>query len=147
MFSDSSMLTSWAGCPQSRLYQEVVALGDRRAARILTRVARQWDHTLAPRWLVRLLPRRLQPARFDVAGYRAVAALLSEAALRDTLEHVDWLRRQPAVRGSLASVAFLEAFEAASAAELERRRRVPATAAAQRGALRVMGRRPVRVSP
>lgn len=120
MFTET-ILTSWAGCPQSRLYHEIVARGDRRAARALTVVARQWDHTLAPGWVIRLLPRRLQPARFDPCAYRCVAECLSVAALHETLEHVEWLRTQPRVRQSLRSVAFLEEFEAVVAAELERR--------------------------
>jgi hypothetical protein len=117
----STILTSWAACPQSRLYHEVVATGDRRCARVLTQVARQWDHTLAPGWVVRLLPRRLQPAPFDAGAYRAVVRHLSVAALVGTLEHVEWLRSQGVVRGSLRSVAFLERFEGVVGAELDRR--------------------------
>jgi hypothetical protein len=121
MFS-STILTSWAGCPQSRLYHEVVARGDREAARTLTEVARQWDHTLGPRWLVRMLPARLRPERFDGAGYRPVASRVSVVALEATLEHVEWLRTQDRVRRSLRSIAFLEQFEAVLGDELERRR-------------------------
>ncbi|HEV7677591.1 MAG TPA: hypothetical protein VGQ42_03390 [Candidatus Dormibacteraeota bacterium] len=121
MFS-STILTSWAGCPQSRLYHEVVARGDREAARTLTEVARQWDHTLGPRWLARMLPTRLHPQRFDGAGYRPVASRVSVVALEATLEHIEWLRMQDRVRRSLRSVAFLEQFEAVLGNELERRR-------------------------
>jgi hypothetical protein len=120
MFSNT-ILSSWAGCPQSRLYHEVVAHGDRRAARLLTQVARQWDHTLAPRWLVRLVPRHLQPAPFDADEYRVVVDGVSADALQSTLDHVDWLRTQPCVRASLRSIAFLEAFEAAVARGLDER--------------------------
>jgi hypothetical protein len=118
MFTET-ILTSWAGCPQSRLYHEIVARGDRRAARALTVVARQWDHTLAPGWVTRVLPRRLQPSRFEPSAYRCVAECLSVPALRETLEQVDWLRSQARVRQSLRSIAFLEDFEAVVAAELE----------------------------
>jgi hypothetical protein len=124
----NTILTSWAGCPQSRLYHEVVAQGDRLAARELTRVARQWDHTLAPSWLVRLVPRRLQPGPFDPERYGYVVGGLSADSLGSTLEHVAWLRTQPCVRGSLRSVAFLEVFEAVMERELMVRRRVAAGA-------------------
>jgi hypothetical protein len=120
MFS-TTILTSWAGCPQSRLYQEVVASGDRALARKLTLVARQWDHTLTPRWFIRALPRRVCPGRFEPADYGDVLAHVSTAALAETLDHVAWLRAQPRVRGSLRSVAFLEEFEAAVAHEADTR--------------------------
>jgi len=121
--SSSTILTSWAACPQSRLYQDVVAGGDRTGVRLLTRVARQWDHTLAPRWMVRVVPHRLQPAPFDPAEYAPVVRCLAEDTLAATLDHVAWLRTQPCVRRSLRSIAFLEAFETAVAQELVRRRR------------------------
>jgi hypothetical protein len=130
----SPIFTSWAGCPQSRLYPEVVARGDRQSARLLTQVARQWDHTLAPGWLARLLPRRLQPPPFDGAGYGEVVRGLSIEALVSTLEHVDWLRGDPGVRSSLRSVAFLERFEAVVEAELDRRVGGGLAPVAQRGA-------------
>jgi len=117
----STILTSWAGCPQSRLYQDVVACGDRQSLRLLTRVARQWDHTLAPRWMLRLVPRRLQPAPFEPDEYAGVVGALPEDALVATLDHVDWLRTQPCVRRSLRSVAFLEAFETVVAEALAAR--------------------------
>ena len=122
MFSNT-ILSSWAGCPQSRLYHEVVAHGDRGAARLLTQVARQWDHTMAPPWLARAVPRRLRPAPFDAGAYRSLLDPVSLPALRQTMDHIGWLREQRRVRTSLASVAFLEGFEAAIAAEIERRER------------------------
>jgi hypothetical protein len=128
----STILTSWAGCPQSRLYHEVVARGDREAARTLTEVARQWDHTLGPRWLMRILPSRLHPTRFDGAPYRPVVAKVSVVALEASLEHVAWLRTEERVRRSLRSVAFLEEFEAVLGEELERRRGRRAGAAGAR---------------
>ena len=118
MFS-TTILTSWAGCPQSRLYQEVVASGDRTLARKLTLVARQWDHTLTPRWFVRVLPRRVCPGRFDPGDYGDVLAGVSAPALVETLEHITWLRGQSRVRASLRSIAFLEDFEAAVAHEAD----------------------------
>lgn len=120
MFS-STILTSWAACPQSRLYEDVVAAGEPRAVKLLTKVARQWDHTLAPAWVTRLVPRRLRPAPFDPDRYAAVVAVLPVDALGATMDHVDWLRSQPCVRASLRSVAFLEAFEAVVARELDAR--------------------------
>lgn len=120
MFSNT-ILTSWAGCPQSRLYHEVVAHGDRDAARLLTQVARQWDHTMAPAWIGRLVPRRLHPAPFDAAAYRTVVSCVSLEGLRETMEHVTWLRGNARVRSSLGCVAFLEAFEGVVADEMERR--------------------------
>lgn len=124
MMFTTTILTSWAGCPQSRLYQDVVARGDRHSVRVLTRVARQWDHTLAPGWLTRLVPRRLQPAPFDPVDYAGVVAGLPAESLWLTVEHVGWLRTQSCVRSSLRSVAFLEAFETVVAEELEERARV-----------------------
>jgi hypothetical protein len=118
----TTILTSWAGCPQSRLYQDVVARGDRHAVRLLTKVARQWDHTLAPAWLTRLVPRRLQPAAFDPQEYAVVVADLAADTLCATVEQVTWLRTQACVRESLRSVAFLETFETVVVDELERRR-------------------------
>ena len=114
-----TIFTSWAGCPQSRLYDEVVARGDRQSARMLTRVARQWDQTLAPAWLTRLVPHRLRSAPFDPEEYREVVAGLSQETLAATLDHSAWLHTQPCVRGSLRSVAFLEAFEAVVGQELD----------------------------
>jgi len=138
----STLLTSWAGCPQSRLYHEVVARGDRRSARMLTQVARQWDHTLAPTWIDHLLPKRLRPAPFDPGAYRGVVEGLSLETLEASLEHVDWLRTQATVRGSLRSVAFLEKFEAVLASELERRVAAPAATAGLEGQL-LLGAPPV----
>ncbi len=126
MIFATTILTSWAACPQSRLYQDVVARGEKRSLRQLTRVARQWDHTLAPAWMTRLVPRRLQPAPFDPEEYGDVVAGLSVATLSDTLEHVAWLRTQACVRRSLRSIAFLESFETVVADELEQRARCAA---------------------
>ena len=114
----TTIFTSWAGCPQSRLYNEVVARGDRQSARMLTRVARQWDQTLAPAWLTRLVPRRLRSAPFEPVEYREVVAGLTPETLAATLDHTAWLHTQPCVRNSLRSVAFLEAFEAVVGQEL-----------------------------
>jgi hypothetical protein len=118
----TTILTSWAGCPQSRLYQDVVARGDRHAVRLLTKVARQWDHTLAPSWLTHLVPRRMQPTAFDPVEYADVVVHLPGDTLCATVEQVMWLRTQACVRASLPSVAFLEAFETVVVGELERRR-------------------------
>jgi hypothetical protein len=115
----TTILTSWAFCPQSRLYQDVVARGDRRSIRLLTKVARQWDHTLAPAWMSHVVPRRLQPGPFDAAEYRGVVAGLPVDVLEATLEQVAWLRAQGNVRTSLRSVAFLEDFETVVQRELE----------------------------
>lgn len=122
MIPPDPMLTTWRGCPQSRLCQEVVARHDRALADTMWQVAQEWDAIMAPNRLVRWLHERLRPRRLCPERYAVVAAAVSEPALEATLAYVAELRRTPCVRANLRAIAFLERFETAMAWELERRR-------------------------
>lgn len=135
MMVPDPILTTWRGCPQSRLCQEVVARGDRATADVMWQVAQEWDAIMAPNRLVRWLHDRFRPRRMVPERYAVVARAVSDAALRATLAYVDDLRTRPCVRENLRAVAFLERFEAAIAGELERRLSAGRPEAAESGAV------------
>jgi hypothetical protein len=127
MFGDP-ILTTWDGCPQSRLFADVVARADKRAGHMMRTVADVWDDLVAPRRLRRILG--LQTLRFSPQDYSVVTVVASRQALLETRHHLAELYGHRRVRSNLAALGFLEAFETAIVAELERRA-VPAASTSQ----------------
>jgi hypothetical protein len=121
MFTEDLLLTTWRECPQSRLYHEVVAKGDRHARQLLELAAAEWDCLMCTNPIGRRILDHILPHRFSPPEYRTVVRSVSTGALQATLEHIGFLRDHRRVRSNLEAIAFLERLEAVVAEELERR--------------------------